>query len=81
LENASLKNLSNQQYNIELAEKCRKALEVSFGEISMPNCYSKRKVVSKVKTVGKRKAISKRKIVIKRRTIKNARKQNLPIFF
>jgi hypothetical protein len=35
LENASLKNLSNQQYNIELAEKCRKALEVSFGEISM----------------------------------------------
>ncbi|MCW3997690.1 MAG: hypothetical protein NWF10_03880 [Candidatus Bathyarchaeota archaeon] len=42
-----MKNVSNQQYNTDLAEKCRKALEVSFGEIPMPKYYSKRKLVSR----------------------------------
>ena len=43
-----------QNYPADLAEKCRKALEVNFGEIPMPKGQTKRRVVSKKKVVSKR---------------------------
>lgn len=37
-----------QNYSMDLAEKCRKALEVNFGEIPMPkNQIPKKKVANK----------------------------------
>jgi predicted transcriptional regulator len=40
----SLPNIPIQEYTADLAEKCRKALEVSFGEIPMPfHCLKKNK--------------------------------------
>ena len=43
LENASLKNITNQQNKLDLAERCRTALEASFGEIPTPKYFSQRK--------------------------------------
>lgn len=36
-----------QKYHAAFAEKCRKALEVNFGEIPMPKGQTKRKVEKK----------------------------------
>lgn len=36
LKEISLSKIHNQKYSNNLAERCRKALEVSFGEIPMP---------------------------------------------
>ena len=76
MENTPLTNILTRRYTADtadLAEQCKKALEVHFGEIPMPRNYTKSKAV-------KSKAV-KRKIVIKRKDIRNIRKQNLPIFF
>ena len=86
LENTSLENVSYQQYSADLSEKCRKALELRFGEIPMPNCFAKKNTVVKARSVSKRKpnknkAITKRKIVIKFRTRKNVKNTKSPIFF
>ena len=43
LENASLKNTPNQQNKLDLAERCRMALETSFGEIPTPKYIGQRK--------------------------------------
>ena len=40
---ASLETLDCQIDRFSLAEKCRKALEASFGEIPLPNCLIKKK--------------------------------------
>jgi hypothetical protein len=40
-----LSNILTQKYSADLAEKCRKALEVRFGEIPMPKNYTKSKAV------------------------------------
>jgi predicted transcriptional regulator len=39
LSEVTLPNISTQRSNADLAERCRKALEVSFGEIPMPNRF------------------------------------------
>ena len=43
-----------QKYPADLAEKCKKALEVNFGEIPMPKVQIKRKVTNKRKVANKR---------------------------
>jgi len=39
LHETSLPNIHTQKSTADLAEECRKALEVSFGEIPMPTYY------------------------------------------
>jgi hypothetical protein len=48
-----MKITPKQNYSADLAEKCRKALEVSFGNIPMPREQIKRKVVSKRRLLAK----------------------------
>ena len=43
LEKAYLANLNNTLDGNNLAERCRKALEASFGEIPLPKALIKRK--------------------------------------
>jgi hypothetical protein len=42
LENNSLETVASQKDITDLVERCRKALEVSFGEIHMLKCFNKR---------------------------------------
>jgi hypothetical protein len=42
-----MKIAPKQNYSSDLAQKCKKALEVSFGEIPMPKGQNNKKVVSK----------------------------------
>ena len=79
-------NILTRRYTADtadLAEQCKKALEVHFGEIPMPRNYTKSKAVKSkaVKSKAVKSKAVKRKIVIKRKDIRNIRKQNLPIFF
>ena len=56
LENASLKNITQQPDNSDIAERYKTALEASFGEIPLPKYVSQRiqKNLDKVNLFGER---------------------------
>jgi len=55
----SSQNIPIQTSEVALAERCRKALEVNFGEIPMPNSFSKKEGIFKGKIL---KELKKRKL-------------------
>ncbi len=65
-----MKTLFNQQYSADFTEKCRKALEASFGEIPMPKFFSKRKENVKVEPVFMIELITKTKPIAKTKPVK-----------
>ena len=55
----SSQNIPIQTSEVALAERCRKALEVNFGEIPMPNSFSNKEGIFKGKIL---KELKKRKL-------------------